>query len=600
MEKLLFDVVPPKLGLHSVSSQRQHNMTLLYRPNRKFCFYRSHNARRGNILVLTALFMTGLTALLALSIDLGYIYTTQSQLDRSVDAAALAGASQLSEGYGATQEKIVEYLVRNPIGPHASVANENALETQKLEFLAQHSDDLEIQTGHWNALTRSFEIGESPHSAVLVSMTYPRQPLFFGRVFGQSQFQVHRSAVAMYQPRDIMLTLDLSGSMNDDSEYGAIQQLGEDAVNLNLEQIWHEMGAPVYGNMGFEPTWVTIPFLTLPAAVTWKGNQVVLNSSVPIESARIYKSNGGYREYNSVGTSDTLQYGDRLIYRCELNINGHVETVNFFDNEHIRRGLGLNGVNYPSEGSWDDVVDACRNHHAGLPWYDDEIRDSGNLRKFGVKSAIHFWLKNKPRAGQSPFLAQVSAQPLTAVKDAVDVFLDDVGQVNTADRVGVSVYNSENGFGLTECDLTEDLQAVHEVTHTRQAGHYQGWTNIAAGLKNARQELEEHGRNGASKIIVLMTDGCANWTGGTEGGYAPEHARQEVLTEAQHCRDLRFPVVTISLGSNADLDLMEEVAEISGGIHYSIPGGVPVEAYADDLIETFQEIATSRPLKLVQ
>ena len=73
-----------------------------------------------------------------------------------------------------------------------------------------------------------------------------------------------------------------------------------------------------------------------------------------------------------------------------------------------------------------------------------------------------------------------------------------------------------------------------------------------------------------------------------------------MLTEAQHCRDLRFPVVTISLGSNADLDLMEEVAEISGGIHYSIPGGVPVEAYADDLIETFQEIATSRPLKLVQ
>ena len=575
-------------------------MTLLYRPNRKAGPHRVHRVRRGNILVLTALFMTGLTALLALSIDLGHIYTTQSQLDRSVDAAALAGASQLSEGHEATQEKIVEYLVRNPIGPGSSVTNENTLETKKLEFLAEHSDDLEVQTGHWNALTRSFETGESPHSAVLVSMTYPRQPLFFGRVLGRSQFQVHRSAVAMYQPRDIMLTLDLSGSMNDDSEYGAMQQLGEDAVNLNLEQIWHEMGAPVYGNMGFEPTWVTIPFLTLPAAVTWKGNQVVVNSSVPIELARIYKSNGGCREYNSVGTSGTLQYHHRLIYRCELSINGQVETVNFFDNGHMRRGLGLDGVDYPSEGSWDDVIEACRNHRADLPWYDQQIRDSGNLRKFGVKSAINFWLKNKPRASQSPFLAQVSAQPLTAVKDAVDVFLDDVGQVSTKDRVGVSVYNSENGFGMTECSLTEDLQEVHEVTRTRQAGHYQGWTNIAAGLKNARQELEQNGRNGASKIIVLMTDGGANWIGGTEGGYAPEQARQEVLTEAQRCRDLQFPVVTISLGSKADLDLMEKVAEISGGVHYSIPGGVPVETYADDLIDTFQEIATARPLKLVQ
>ncbi|MBB76400.1 MAG: hypothetical protein CMJ75_17985 [Planctomycetaceae bacterium] len=575
-------------------------MTLLYRPSRESCPYRVHNVRRGNILVLTSLFMTGLTALLALSIDLGYIYTTQSQLDRSVDAAALAGASQLSEGHEATLETIVEYLVRNPIGPSASITDENALETQKLEFLAQHSDDLEVQTGHWNALTHSFEAGESPHSAVLVSMTYPRQPMFFGRVFGRSQFQVHRSAVAMYQPRDIMLTLDLSGSMNDDSEYGAIQQLGEDAVNLNLEQIWHEMGAPVYGNMGFEPTWVTIPFLTLPAAVTWKGTQVVVNSSVPIESARIYKSNGGYREYNSVGTSGTLQYEHRLIHRCELSIDGQVETVNFFDNAHIRRGLGLDGINYPSEGSWNDVIDACRSHHAGLPWYDDQVGASGNLRKFGVKSAINFWLKNKPRASQSPFLAQVSAQPLTAVKDAVDVFLDDVGQVNTADRVGVSVYNSENGFGRIECALTEDLQSVHEVTRTRQAGHYQGWTNIADGLKKARQELEQHGRNGASKIIVLMTDGVANWTGGTESGHGPEQARQEVVNEAQQCRDLRFPIVTISLGSKADLDLMEEVADISGGIHYSIPGGVPVETYADDLIETFEEIATARPLKLVQ
>ncbi len=596
MEKLLSVVVPSEF----VSSQRQHNMTLLYRPNRKAGPHRIHSMRRGNILVLTALFMTGLTALLALSIDLGHIYTTQSQLDRSVDAAALAGASQLSEGHEATQEKIVEYLVRNPIGPGSSVTNENALETKKLEFLAQHSDDLEIQTGHWNALTRSFETGESPHSAVLVSMTYPRQPLFFGRVLGRSQFQVHRSAVAMYQPRDIMLTLDLSGSMNDDSEYGAMQQLGEDAVNLNLEQIWHEMGAPVYGNMGFEPTWVTIPFLTLPAAVTWKGSQVVVNSSVPIELARIYKSNGGYREYNSIGTSATLQYQHRLIYRCELSINGQVETVNFFNNGHMRRGLGLDGVDYPSEGSWDDVIEACRNHRADLPWYDQQVRDSGNLRKFGVKSAINFWLKNKPRASQSPFLAQVSAQPLTAVKDAVDVFLDDVGQVSTKDRVGVSVYNSENGFGMTECSLTEDLQEVHEVTRTRQAGHYQGWTNIAAGLKNARQELEQNGRNGASKIIVLMTDGGANWIGGTESGYQPEQARQEVLTEAQQCRDLQFPVVTISLGSRADLDLMEKVAEISGGVHYSIPGGVSVETYADDLVDTFQEIATARPLKLVQ
>ena len=575
-------------------------MTLLYRPHLECRRPRADATRRGNVLVLTAVFMTGFMALLALSIDLGYVYTTQSQLDRSVDAAALAGASQLSEGPEAAQDKILEYLVRNPIGSHEVAVDENLLETRKSEFLVEHAEDLEIQSGRWNALTRSFEPGESPYSAIQVSMTYPRQPLFFGRVLGRNQFQVHRSSVATYQPRDIMLALDLSGSMNDDSEFGAIGHLGQVAVDLNLEQIWYEMGSPVYGNMGFEPDWVTVPYISVPAAVTWKGNQVTVNSAQPIEYIRIYKSNGGYRQYSNVGASGTFQYDNRLIYRCELNVGGNLETIDFFNNAHIRRGLGLDTVDYPSDGGWNDVIEYCRSHHAGLPWFDHAVQNSGNLRKFGVKSAINFWLRNKPNANQSPFLAQVSAQPITAVKDAVDIFLEEIGQVDTADRVGLSVYNSAGGFGITECVLTEDLQAVSDVTRTRQAGHYQGWTNIAAGLKKARQELEEHGRNGSSKIIVLMTDGCANWLGGTENGYAPQQARQEVVLEAQRCRDLQFPIVSISLGSEADLALMEEVAALSGGIHYNIPGGTSVEDYAGDLIEAFREIAVVRPLKLVQ
>ena len=48
--------------------------------------------------MLTAILMVVLMALLALSIDTGYMYTMQTELDRSVDAAALAGAASLVEG----------------------------------------------------------------------------------------------------------------------------------------------------------------------------------------------------------------------------------------------------------------------------------------------------------------------------------------------------------------------------------------------------------------------------------------------------------------------------------------------------------------------
>ena len=58
----------------------------------------SRRRRRGAIIVLAAVLMIVMMAMLALSIDTGYMYTMQTQLDRSVDAAALAGAAVLIEG----------------------------------------------------------------------------------------------------------------------------------------------------------------------------------------------------------------------------------------------------------------------------------------------------------------------------------------------------------------------------------------------------------------------------------------------------------------------------------------------------------------------
>ena len=59
---------------------------------------RRRGSRRGTIIVLSAVLMIVLMGLLALSIDTGYMYTMQTELDRSVDAAALAGAAMLVQG----------------------------------------------------------------------------------------------------------------------------------------------------------------------------------------------------------------------------------------------------------------------------------------------------------------------------------------------------------------------------------------------------------------------------------------------------------------------------------------------------------------------
>jgi hypothetical protein len=72
------------------------------------------------------------------------------------------------------------------------------------------------------------------------------------------------------------------------------------------------------------------------------------------------------------------------------------------------------------------------------------------------------------------------------------------------------------------------------------------------------------------------------------------------LTEAQRCADDGYPIITVSLGSGADTDLMEQIATITGGVHFNVPGGQSVEQYEEDLKDVFREVAADRPLKLVK
>ncbi|MCG8585119.1 MAG: hypothetical protein MI757_10440, partial [Pirellulales bacterium] len=91
------------------------------------------------------------------------------------------------------------------------------------------------------------------------------------------------------------------------------------------------------------------------------------------------------------------------------------------------------------------------------------------------------------------------------------------------------------------------------------------------------------------------TDGEAN------APYSSTSAsKQYVKDQAEVAAGMRVPIVTISLGAGADKELMDDVAEMTSGIHFNIPGGQSVAEYEEDLKDVFREIAADRPLKLVQ
>ncbi len=212
--------------------------------------------------------------------------------------------------------------------------------------------------------------------------------------------------------------------------------------------------------------------------------------------------------------------------------------------------------------------------------------------KYGTKCLINYWNEKKPKYSQTTSLWQITTQPLSAAKNASDVLVDFIDQVEADDQVGLSIYTHTNADGaILESGLTFDVLNLKPLYRDRQAGHYDNMTNIGGGIKVAREELEANARPQAYKVIVLITDGVANRPVGNPVGFAQD--------QADLCLAAGIKILTVSLGLGADQLLMQDIADRTGGEHFNVPGGGTIAEYEADLMAVFQEIAADRPLKLL-
>ena len=148
--------------------------------------------RKGSILVLSCLLMIVMMAVVAMSVDLGYIYNVRTELDRAVDAGALAGAATLVDGTSQAQQVVSDYVQWNSPSGEALTNN-----------------DVQVEIGTWDEDSKSFTLGgDTPSALRVTAVKSDHQPLFFARVLGHNSFPMRSSSIAMYQPRDMMLVLD--------------------------------------------------------------------------------------------------------------------------------------------------------------------------------------------------------------------------------------------------------------------------------------------------------------------------------------------------------------------------------------------------------
>jgi von Willebrand factor type A domain-containing protein len=339
----------------------------------------------------------------------------------------------------------------------------------------------------------------------------------------------------------------------------------------------------------------TIPHID----VTFKRTSVSVTSSLALAQVKLGFSGGTTQIFtglsgllgNFVGTGSNV---GKDIVTCwvKSGTNAGLSSGNLgeefdFTLANIKLALGLS-ASYPyPAGSWTDYIQKSQSSSGA-------IKDAGYRDMYGYLTWIHYLQTYYPASSQTPDLWKTSEQPVGVMKDAVDLFVNYLVSVEAEDYMGLSIFSHPNSAGaILEHGLSDNLSQIKTSTRQRQAGHYLGGTNISAGMKIARDELNAHARPRSFKMMVLLTDGVPNLPSNETVGKAA------VIAEAQAAKNDKIKIMAICLGAGADTVLMQQVADTTGGVFFNVPAAASILKVRTQLENVFHEIAKSRPLKLI-
>lgn len=171
------------------------------------------------------------------------------------------------------------------------------------------------------------------------------------------------------------------------------------------------------------------------------------------------------------------------------------------------------------------------------------------------------------------------AGPVTRIEalvDAVNVFLTEIEDSSPNSNVSLTTYSTAS---TRDIPLTDNFASITSQVNALPAD---GFTNIFQGLRQGSDSLETdpNTRPFAEKTVIVMTDGNFN-VGGTP------------LPSAQLAAQRGQTIHTITFSSGANQAIMQDVAQIGGGLHI----------HADDagsLVDAFREIARTLNIVLIE
>jgi Flp pilus assembly protein TadG len=588
----------------------------------------TNKKRRAVVVIFIAILLIMIMAMAAFAIDIGWIAWVRTQLQVAADAAAMAAAGELNGGQTKATTKAKGIAALNTAGGPT-------------DFVTLADSD--IVFGAWDSTAKTFT-SSSSSSANAVKVTARRTlPLFFAPTFANKSVDVQASAIAVANPRDIVFVIDLSGSMNNDTEIWATA-----SINTAFS------GYPTIGTDIMQNVFTDFGFGTYPGTSNHIGQGFIPNNQLTT-NAYNYLANTYLLNNNNVTTTYRVSSGDSSSTR-------KTKAYKFLIDKQLATLMPKakptpSSSNSSSLSYWTDyldyVIDGGKNGppnqdsyqiDSGANPYGDAWPDltsssiTGFSNKIGYQTYVQFLMDygwNKQAGGQYTQISRLSdncpwntdtdpnspgygfqfpprEQPTHSVRLAVMAAIAKIASLNVGlsetskDHVGVVTFDTASGvtvkypLSISGCDYNAakgslcDIQCVADDTLS---------TASENGLIAAKNMLDPStnptgARPAATKFVIFLTDGIPNIkssSNSTITNYANSHTKGEwfgsvtnqyernsVLMQTDIMQALGWKVNAIAIGLGADRSMMDRMARM-GGTAQADPtnvNGPKISAYA--------------------
>ncbi len=572
---------------------------------------RPESSRRGVIVVLTGFTLIAVFAFVALSVDSGRIVLTETRMQNAVDAAALAASQEINAAVFAAGQSTGPVdlgpdsdavVAARAMAAQVATANNVFIDPQTDVQFGNRSHD--AATGTWPIAwgTTPFNVLKVTARRTEADASAPdgQFPLAFGWAVGRSQVPLQKSATVFIEARDLVVVLDFSASMNDDSSIKSFSKLGQAEVEASLDAMWDALRAA-------DPKWPGTSISKFPASGFGE-----------IDSY--------YGTYNSSTDTDTIYSALRL---------DEVDDAGNMLYPWPQAGRYSSGLprSKPSDSTsrtrWRDYI------------YYVKYRSGEYGKRYGYRSLMNYLQERRYSAAYSEDLWRTPHYPFHAIKEGATLFFAFLTDLNFGDEVGLVSYgkwavqekthnDGEVSIDISGNPITSDYATIDTIQRRHQAGDYSGWTGMGDGILKARELLVGaaddptdigYSRFGARPTMLIMTDGQTNqgpdgwtlpgdfnwadWTDYDGDGVADytttDWKKQYSFWEATQAIQRGIKLHTMAVGVGGDRDLMQAIAFAGGGIFINVPGGSTVAEMQSQLIDAFREVASKLPpAKLVQ